>query len=108
MTHPVSREHLLQGCATCARRRAAEAIRAFTRGLRMCESRPLDAKADELETGRAHLTCEACLEVDADPEAKYCRKCGGELKRIAEDVLLGNRSAAEAVAVFHHNLRRRG
>ena len=95
MSHPVSNEHLLQGCATCVRRRAAEAVKAFSRGLsRMSETlnaagrhdsireaRALNAQAEGLETGYARLTCAGCAETESDAEAKFCKRCGGGLVR---------------------------
>jgi hypothetical protein len=99
MSHPITNDHLQSGCATCTRRRAAEAVKEFSRSLsRLSEtlnegdkrdarrvSRTMGMRADELETGRSHLTCAACSEIETDAEAQYCKRCGAELQRIPED-----------------------
>ncbi len=96
--HPISNEHLQTGCATCTRRKAAEAVREFSKSLsRLSEtlneadkrdvrraSRTMGMRADELETGKRHLTCENCAETEERLDAEYCRKCGAQLARADE------------------------
>jgi hypothetical protein len=88
MSHSVTEEHLRAGCKTCTGRVAAAAVRTFTKSLRQTsitrEARVLDAKADELETGKARLACSTCNETEERPDSSHCRKCGGQLIRADE------------------------
>ncbi len=95
MAHAITNEHLQSGCAVCTRRKAAEAVKIFSKSLsRLSEtlndadksdvrraSRTIGMRAEELETGKRHLTCSSCAEIEERPDAEYCRKCGAELVR---------------------------
>lgn len=133
MLHPISNEHLLQGCATCVRRRAAEAVREFAKSNRRMsetlnavdkratvrETRVLDAKADQLE-GKSQLTCTSCAEIETRSDSTHCRRCGGELVRADEipsedahtrdarndiEKRAGRGNASEAIKVFRANMK---